>query len=266
MCYAGVFKGRRAKQENRTHRMSFGNLQGALEAPRQLEGVHRKAAPTCPKPACLRQQIEIAERNPRIRLLARRLTGRGGNDHAGRIAEDDVVTAQNLIYIAAKYGIEQLKDARADKQPQLLRRLAAKPLHELRIPHQGEMELVVVAPGRHPCEGIDKSFPDVLWDRPLPPVANAPALSDERRLRSAVGKRLDIKRVGESDAIASNRPARAHGKAVLTVNAKPFILRPDGRHSVSSRRQNVNYAVAHTRATRYAFFPVDVYHFDSIPR
>jgi hypothetical protein len=97
-------------------------------------------------------------------------------------------------------------------------------------------------------------------------VADAPALSDERRFRSAVWNRLDVKRVGESDAIASNRRPRAHGKAVLTVNARLFILRPDGRHSVSPRRQNVNYAVAHTRATRYAFFPVDVYHFYSIQR
>ena len=121
MRYAGVFKARRAKQENRTHRMVLGNLQGALETPRQLEGVYRKAAPACPKTVCLRQQIEIAEGNPRIRLLARRLTGRGGNDHAGRVAEDDVVA--------------------------------------------------------------------------------------------------------EPDAIASDRPARAHGKTVLTVNAKLFILR-----------------------------------------
>lgn len=121
MCHAGVFKARRAKQENRTHRMSFGNLQGALESPRQLKGMHRKAAPTCPKAVCLRQQIEIAEGNPRIRLLARCLPGRGGDYHAGRVAEDDVV--------------------------------------------------------------------------------------------------------GEPDAIASDRPARAHGKAVLTVNAKLFILR-----------------------------------------
>ena len=37
-------------------------------------------------------------------------------------------------------------------------------------------------------------------------------------------------------------------------------------HTVIFHRQNVNYAVAHTRATRYTFFPVDVYHFDSIPR
>jgi hypothetical protein len=97
-------------------------------------------------------------------------------------------------------------------------------------------------------------------------VADATALSDERRLRSAVWNRLDIKRIGESDAIASDRPARAHGKAVLTVYAKLFILCPDGRHSVGSSRQNVNYAVAHTRAARYTFFSVDVYHFDSIPR
>jgi hypothetical protein len=128
------------------------------------------------------------------------------------------------------------------------------------------MELMVVTPGRHPGEGIDKSFPDVLGDRPFPPVADAPALSDKRRLRSTIGNRLDIKRVGESYAIASNRPARAHGKAVLTVNARPFILRLDGRHSVSPRRQNVNYAVTLTRTARYAFSPVDVYHFDSIPR
>ena len=128
------------------------------------------------------------------------------------------------------------------------------------------MELVVVAPGRHPGEGINKSFPDVLGDRPLSPVANTPALSYERRLRSAVGNRLDIKRVGESYAITSDRPARAHGKAVLTVNAKLFILRPDDRDSVSPRRQNVNYAVTHTRAARYTFFSVDVYQFDSNPR
>ena len=265
MRYAGVFKGRRAKQENRTHRMSFGNLQGAAESPRQLEGVHRKAAPTGSKAICLRQQIEIAEGNPRIRLLARRIAGRGGDDHAGRIAKDDVAALQDFIHIAAEHGIKQLKDSRADKHPQLLRRLATKPLHEFRIPYQGEMEVVVVTAGRHPGEGIDKSFPDFLGNRPLPPVTDTPALSDERRLRSAVWNRLDVKRVGESDAIASNRPARAHGKAVLTVYAKLFILRPDGRHSVSSRRQNVNYAVTHTRTARYAFFPVDVYHFDIIP-
>ena len=128
------------------------------------------------------------------------------------------------------------------------------------------MELMVVTPGRHPGEGINKSFPDVLGNRLLPPVADAPALSDKRRLRSAVWNRLDIKRVGESDAIARNRPTRTYCKAVLTVNAKLFILRLDGRQSVGSSRQNVNYAVAHTRATRYAFLPVDVYHFDSIPR
>ena len=184
--------------------------------------MNRKAAPAGAKAVCLRQQIEIAEGNPRIRLLARRLLGRRGDNHAGRIAEDDVIAAQDFIHIAAKHGIEQLKDACADKHLQLLRRLAAKPLHELRIPHHGEMELVVVTPGRHPGEGIDKSFPDVLGNRPLPPVTDAPALSDERRLRSAVWDRLDVKRVGESDAIASDRPARAHGKAVLTVNAKLF--------------------------------------------
>ena len=105
-----------------------------------------------------------------------------------------------------------------------------------------------------------------VWARYVADNPAAPALTDERRLRSAVGNRLDIKRIGESDAIASDRPARAHGKTVLTVNAKLFILCPDGRHSVGSSRQNVNYAVAHTRATRYALFPVDVYHFDSIPR
>ena len=60
MRYAGVRKGGRAKQENRAHRMSFGNLQGALESPRQLEGVHRKATPAGAKAVCLRQQIEIA--------------------------------------------------------------------------------------------------------------------------------------------------------------------------------------------------------------
>ena len=250
MRYAGVFKGRRAKQENRTHRMTLGNLQGAAESPRQLEGVNRKAAPACPKAVCLRQQIEIAEGYPRICLLARRIAGRGGDDHAGCVAEDYVAALQDFIHIAAEHGIKQLKDSRADKHPQLLRRRAAKPLHELRIPHQGEVELVVVTPGRHPDEGIDQSFPDVLGDRPFPPVADAPALTDGRRFRSAVWNRLDVKRVGESDAIARDRPARAHGKAVLTVNAKPFILRPDGRYSVSSRRQNVNYAVAHTRAAR----------------
>ena len=128
------------------------------------------------------------------------------------------------------------------------------------------MEVVIITPGRHPGEGVNKSFPDVLGDRPLSPVADATALSDERRLRSAVWNRLDIKRIGESDAIASDRPARAHGKAVLTVNAKLFILCPDDRDSVSPRRQNVNYAVTHTRAARYTFFLVDVYHFYSIPR
>ena len=266
MRYAGVFKGGRTKQEDRTHRMSFGNLQGALESPRQLEGVHRKATPAGAKAVCLRKQIEIAEGYPRIRLLARRLPRRGGDNHAGRVAEDDIVATQNFINIAAKHGIEQLKDASADKQLQLLRCLATKPLHELRIPHHCEMELMIVTPGRHPGEGVNKSFPDVLGDWPLPPVADAPALSDERRLRCAVWNWLDIKSVVESDAIASDRPARAHGKTVLTVNAKLFILRPDGRYSVSSRRQNVNYAVAHTRAARYAFLPVDVYHFYSIQR
>ena len=106
MRYAGVFKGRGAKQENRTNRMVLGNLQGALETPRQLEGVNRKAAPAGSKAICLRQQIEIAEGNPRIRLLARCLPGRGGDYHAGRIAEDDVVAAQDFIHIAAKHGIE----------------------------------------------------------------------------------------------------------------------------------------------------------------
>ena len=127
------------------------------------------------------------------------------------------------------------------------------------------MELVVVTPGRHPGEGVNKPFPDDLGDLSLSPVANAPALSDKRRLCRAVWNRLYLQRVGKSDAIASNRPVRTHGKAVLTVDAKPFILRLDGWHSVSSHRQNVNYAVAHTRATRHAFFPVDVYHHDSIP-
>ena len=172
--------------------MSFGNLQGALEAPRQFEGVHRKAAPTCAKTVCLRQQIEIAEGNPRIRLLARRLTGRGGDYHAGRVAEDDVVAAQDFIHIAAKHGIERLKDARADKQPKLLSRLAAKPLHALRIPHQGEMELVVVTTRRHPGEGINKPFPDVLGNRPLSPVSDAPALS-ERELCSRAHTRHTLR-------------------------------------------------------------------------
>ena len=106
MRYAGVFKGRRAKQEDRAHRMSFRNLQGALKSLRQLEGVNRKAAPAGAKSVCLRQQIEIAEGNPWIRLLARRLPGRGGDYHAGRVAEDDVVAAQNFIHIATEHGVE----------------------------------------------------------------------------------------------------------------------------------------------------------------
>ena len=126
------------------------------------------------------------------------------------------------------------------------------------------MEPMVIASRRHPGERIDKPLPDLLGNRFLPPLPDAPALPDERRLRRASQNRLHFQRLGKAYIIAGDGPLDAHGKAVLAVQAKIFILGPDGRETVRSRCQHMNGAITYASAARHAFSPVDTDHAPSI--
>ena len=123
---------------------------------------------------------------------------------------------------------------------------------------------MVIAPRRHPGKRIDKPRPDLLRNLILPPLTDAPALPDERRLRRARRNRLHFQRIGEANIIAGHGPLCAHSKAMLAVQAEIFILGPNGRKAVRSRRQHMDGAIAHASAARNAFFPIDTDH--ALPR
>ena len=71
--------------------MPFGQIQCKPQATHPLKSMNRETAPTCTESISLGQQVEITQRDPRIRLTTRGILRRGRDNHIGGIAEDYIV-------------------------------------------------------------------------------------------------------------------------------------------------------------------------------
>lgn len=257
---ARVFDGGNAKEEHCSDFVSARQIERLANTAHALERMDSKSAPACAESVRLRQQVEVAERYPRIRLAARRVLWRRRDDHARSIAEHNVVAAHDLSHVAAKLREENLRNAGADQSLQVSCHLAPIPVHLLALAHDREMEPVVVASRRHPGKRVDKPSPDFLRNRIVAPLTSAPTLTQKRRLGASVWNRLNVQRFAKPYVIACDCAACAHGEAVLAIQAVPLVLLSERGISVLVLRQDMNYAVPHAGSTADAFGFIDNYH------
>lgn len=244
-----------AEEQGGADAIARGDAEEFFHPGHAVEKTLRKAAPARSQAERLGAEVELGQRDHRVKIGTRRALRNQGENHRRRVPKHDVLPVHDLVQKPAEFRRKEPAQKVHEPVPQPGVCALSQLLHFGGRVDDDELQIMRVAPGRGPVQRGFQPVQDLVVDRPVAPLPDAASLPDQMEHFVGVGKGPERFAVVGRFAVTDQRAGGANCEAVPAMDAVFFQLGRDKRDSaVFGELDQTHDAVVNAGRATTAFF------------